>query len=559
MATMTAIQTVTVGAGGAANISFTNIPQTYTDLCILVSSRKSLSTTLGYTSINFNGDSGSNYGYVFLNGAGTGIYQNLTSPSTFLFFSSDDQGSTANTFGNTSIYIPNYVSNTGFKSVYTHCVSENNSAANAYMDIHSGIWRSTSSITSIVLADTLTSSSFVQYSTATLYGVFRGPEVKPTTPTIGTATAGSSSASVTFTPTSATNVDASYTLLSTPGSITASGTSSPITITGLTNGTAYTFQVRANNPSGSTAYSSASNSVTPFTPVAFRLFYTGEGRGTTVYYNDAVGGNWVTSGTAMPLGGALGSSSKIKPNSNRMYFWGNDGSPNNRVYSTSYTDGSWRAENNLASVGDWAMGTYLNTSGYLIGVGGYTNGNVVNRGAVNAGTGAVTWDNPSTYPVYASAPAAESLLNKMLVMGGFTSPSLSARRTDVYSTTNGASWTGETSLPFTPAGGYPTSASLIGAAEARVYVANGATLYSRGDSSGTWRSETSLPAGNYAIGSGVYNSTTLNGTLQFAGAGGMFYQTIAANGVIPTLGSWTTNSNTIGGDTSAYRGWVTSA
>jgi large repetitive protein len=556
MATMTAIQTITVGAGGSASILFSSIPSTYNDLCIKASFRTDATPGVAVQNLNaqFNGNTAVVYSEKGLGGNGSAAYSQQYTRNLVGVGLGNSANSTASTFGNTEIYIPDYNSQ-NFKSTSADGVSENNATA-SWVEMDAGLFSSTSAITSITLTS---GGNFVQYSTFTVYGVFRGPEVKATTPTIGTATAGSLSASVTFTPTSATNVDASYTLLSTPGSITASGTSSPITITGLTDGTAYTFQVRANNPSGSTAYSSASNSVTPSTPIAFRLFYTGEGRGTTVYYNDAVGGNWVTSGTAMPLGGALGSSSKIKPNSNRMYFWGNDGSPNNRVYSTSYTDGSWRAENNLASVGDWAMGTYLNTSGYLIGVGGYTNGNVVNRGAVNAGTGAVTWDNPSTYPVYASAPSAESLLNKMLVMGGFTSPSLSARRSDVYSTTNGASWTGETSLPFTPAGGYPTSASLIGAAEARVYVANGATLYSRGDSSGTWRSETSLPAGNYAIGSGVYNSTTLNGTLQFAGAGGMFYQTIAANGVIPTLGSWTTNSNTIGGDTSAYRGWVTSA
>ena len=393
-----------------------------------------------------------------------------------------------------------------------------------------------------------------------IIGVLAAGGLAPLAPTIGTATGGTASASITFTaPTwvGKGSGTVTYTATSSPSGITGTSTSSPVTVSGLTNGTAYTFTITATTSYGVTGpASAASNSVTPAAPLAFREIYTGESRGTTVYYNDAIGGNWVTSGTPMPLGGALGSSSKTKTNSNRMYFWGNDGSPNNKCYSTD-SGNSWRAEADTAANGDWAMGTYLNTSGYLIGVGGYTAGNVVNRATVNPSTGTLSWSNPSTYPVYAAAPAAESLLNKMLVMGGFTSPSLSGRRADVYSTTTGASWTGETSIPFTPAGGYPTTASLIGAAEARVYIANGATLYSRGDSSGTWRTETSLPAGNYAIGSGVYNSSTLNGTLQFAGGGGMFYQTIAANGVIPTLGSWTTNSNTIGGDTGAYRGWIT--
>jgi hypothetical protein len=57
-----------------------------------------------------------------------------------------------------------------------------------------------------------------------------------------------------------------YTVLSTPGSITATGSSSPITVSGLTAGTAYTFQVRATNSVGTGGYSAASNSVTPVVP-----------------------------------------------------------------------------------------------------------------------------------------------------------------------------------------------------------------------------------------------------------------------------------------------------
>ena len=86
----------------------------------------------------------------------------------------------------------------------------------------------------------------------------------PQAPTIGTATAGSGSASITFTA-GATGGSAitGYTMTSSPGSITGTGASSPITVSSLTDGTAYTFTVTATNANGTSAASSASNSVTP--------------------------------------------------------------------------------------------------------------------------------------------------------------------------------------------------------------------------------------------------------------------------------------------------------
>jgi hypothetical protein len=94
---------------------------------------------------------------------------------------------------------------------------------------------------------------------------FYNPLKNPDAPTIGTATKGDTSASVAFTAPANVGGSAitSYTVISTPSGITASGTSSPIVVTGLTNGTAYTFKVLATNSYGSSPLSAASNSVTP--------------------------------------------------------------------------------------------------------------------------------------------------------------------------------------------------------------------------------------------------------------------------------------------------------
>ena len=99
-------------------------------------------------------------------------------------------------------------------------------------------------------------------------GSTKGPS---TAPTIGTATdlGTGTTVSVTFTAPSFSKLPiTSYTVTSSPGSVTASGANSPITVSGLTAGTSYTFTVTATNANGISAATSASNSVTPAVPKA---------------------------------------------------------------------------------------------------------------------------------------------------------------------------------------------------------------------------------------------------------------------------------------------------
>ncbi len=92
-----------------------------------------------------------------------------------------------------------------------------------------------------------------------------GAPTAPDAPTIGTATAGNTEAYVAFSAPADNGGSAitSYTATSSPGNFTASGASSPLTVTGLTNGVEYTFTVTATNAIGTSSSSSASNAITP--------------------------------------------------------------------------------------------------------------------------------------------------------------------------------------------------------------------------------------------------------------------------------------------------------
>jgi hypothetical protein len=55
----------------------------------------------------------------------------------------------------------------------------------------------------------------------------------------------------------------SYMVTASPGGTRVTGTASPVVVTGLTNGTSYTFTVTATNAAGTSAASTASTAVTP--------------------------------------------------------------------------------------------------------------------------------------------------------------------------------------------------------------------------------------------------------------------------------------------------------
>jgi hypothetical protein len=90
------------------------------------------------------------------------------------------------------------------------------------------------------------------------------PAAPPGAPTGVSAVAGDGQATVSFTaPSSNGSAITSYRVTASPGGATATASAGPITVTGLTNGTAYTFTVTATNGVGTGSASAASNTVTP--------------------------------------------------------------------------------------------------------------------------------------------------------------------------------------------------------------------------------------------------------------------------------------------------------
>ena len=156
------LETITVGAGGAASITFSAIPDTFTDLMILGSIRTTEGGTIDGLWVRPNGLT-TNFSWRRLIGTGSAASSANGTSNDMGFLNTS--GQTANTFGNFQLYIPNYASSVA-KSLSCDSVTENNATA-GYQAIYAGLWNSTDPITSIELRSSL-SQNFLEHSTASL-------------------------------------------------------------------------------------------------------------------------------------------------------------------------------------------------------------------------------------------------------------------------------------------------------------------------------------------------------------------------------------------------------
>ena len=164
------IATVNVGSGGSSSVTFSSIPSTYKHLQIRAISRTDRASSAGDGGLmQFNSDTGANYAYHYLQGDGSSVAAGAASSNTSILFSRSSSASqTSGIFGVTVIDILDYANTNKYKT--TRNLGGNDANGSGIVSLLSGLWMSTSAITSITL-DQQNGPNWVQYSSFAIYGI----------------------------------------------------------------------------------------------------------------------------------------------------------------------------------------------------------------------------------------------------------------------------------------------------------------------------------------------------------------------------------------------------
>lgn len=162
------ISSYTVGSGGVSTVTFSSIPQFYTDLKLVASVRTDSNSINDGVILTINDSSNAIYNYVRIVGNGSTITNAIVTGNTNLYvnFAANANVSTSNTFGNTEIYFLNYTSSSN-KSINADAVVENN-ATTSYISTQAHLFEDTSPITKISYTP---GTTILQYSSFYLYGI----------------------------------------------------------------------------------------------------------------------------------------------------------------------------------------------------------------------------------------------------------------------------------------------------------------------------------------------------------------------------------------------------
>ena len=167
----------TVGGAGAASVTFSNIPATFTDLKIVMSI-KSPTTSSAYEVLGINFTTSTSYSakqllYWFTTALSASSTTFTKSGTTYGRVFDTGFNTLSSTYPNPSIYssieiyVPNYRS-ANYKSYSAEMASENNTTG-AFLEMSAGLSSNTAAISAITLAGR--DNDFMEYSTFSLYGI----------------------------------------------------------------------------------------------------------------------------------------------------------------------------------------------------------------------------------------------------------------------------------------------------------------------------------------------------------------------------------------------------
>ena len=157
-------------SSSAASVTFSAIPNTYTDLVLKVSARTDAGGVNDYLNIRPNSDSTTIYSFTRLRG--DGVSATSARGSGEIKISVDamaTSGGTTNTFGSIEVYFPNYTT-TANKPIASFGASEQNAASGPQIGVYANLFRNTSAISSLFLYRE-NGSNFLSDSSFFLYGI----------------------------------------------------------------------------------------------------------------------------------------------------------------------------------------------------------------------------------------------------------------------------------------------------------------------------------------------------------------------------------------------------
>ena len=167
--TYTPIATSTISSP-TASITFSSIPQTYTDLVLVVSANGSRASLGGDIRCQLNSDTGSNYSYTLLQGIGSSAWNERASDQTYANLANNIGIPGSVNYTPTIINFMNYSNTTTNKTILTR----HSGVVSGNLQARVTLWRSTAAINTIYLWNEAGAAyNFNPGSTFTLYGILK--------------------------------------------------------------------------------------------------------------------------------------------------------------------------------------------------------------------------------------------------------------------------------------------------------------------------------------------------------------------------------------------------